>query len=80
MPLSTRRGDCYDNAATESWNSTLKSELGEDFESAGDAKVKLFDYIEVFYNQTRLHSSLGADGDQSPAEFERNAVALQVAA
>ena len=64
----------------ESWNSTLKSELGEDFESPGDAKVKLFDYIEVFYNQVRIHSSLGALGDQSPAEFERNAFQLKAAA
>ncbi len=45
----SRRGNCYDNAAMESWNSTLKSEVGERFESPADAKVKLFDYIEVFY-------------------------------
>lgn len=64
----SRRGNCYDNAAMESWNSTLKSELGEHFESPADAKVKLFDYIEVFYNQTRMHSSINY---ASPAEFER---------
>jgi transposase InsO family protein len=64
----SRRGDCYDNAAMESWFSTLKTELGEHFESAGDAKAKLFDFIEVFYNQQRMHSSLGY---ASPAEFER---------
>ena len=64
----SRRGDCYDNAAMESWNNTLKSELGERFDSAADAKVKLFDYIEVFYNQVRLHSSLGY---LSLAEHER---------
>ena len=63
----SRRGNCIDNAAMESWNSTLKSELGERFESPADAKVKLFDDVEVFYNQTRLHSSLGY---VSPAEFE----------
>ena len=64
----SRRGDCYDNAAMESWFATLKTELGDHFESAGDAKVKLFDFIEVFYNQQRMHSSLGY---ASPAEFER---------
>ena len=64
----SRRGNCYDNAAMESWNSTLKSEIGERFESPSDAKVKLFDYIEVFYNQTRMHSSIDYS---SPAEFER---------
>ena len=66
----SRRGNCHDNAAMESWNSTLKSELGERFLSPADAKSKLFDYIEVFYNQARMHSSIDY---ASPAEFERNA-------
>ncbi len=73
----SRRGNCYDNAAMESWNSTLKGELAERFESPADAKAKLFDYIEVFYNQARLHSSLDY---ASPAEFERAAGITQVAA
>lgn len=64
----SRRGDCYDNAAMESWFSTLKFELGERFESATQAKHALFDYIEVFYNQKRRHSSLGYS---TPAEAER---------
>src|SRR3954470_19500463 len=51
----SRRGNCYDNAVAESWFSTLKAELGERFESYADAKEKLFDYIEVFYNQRRRH-------------------------
>jgi putative transposase len=72
----SRRGNCLDNAAMESWNSTLKVELGERFESPGDAKAKLFDFIEVFYNQQRLHSSLDY---MSPAEFER-AARMQVLA
>jgi transposase InsO family protein len=72
----SRRGNCYDNAAMESWNSTLKSELGERFENPWDAKVKIFDYIEVFYNQQRMHTSIGY---MSPAEFERAPV-IQVAA
>jgi transposase InsO family protein len=51
------RGNCYDNAAMESWFSTFKSELGERFESSADAKEQAFDYIEIFYNQRRIHSS-----------------------
>jgi putative transposase len=66
----SRRGNCYDNAAMESWNSTLKSELGERFESYGIAKEQLFDYIEVFYNQQRRHSALGY---KSPAQYELTA-------
>jgi transposase InsO family protein len=64
----SRRGNCYDNAAMESFFSTVKSELGERFESHGDAKMELFDYIEVFYNQRRRHSTIG---QISPAEYER---------
>ena len=64
----SRRGDCYDNAVMESFFSTVKSELGEHFESHGVAKMELFDYIEVFYNQKRRHSTIGLI---SPAEYER---------
>jgi putative transposase len=73
----SRRGNCFDNAAMESWFSTLKSELGERFESYGAAKAELFDYIEVFYNQQRRHSSIGY---LSPAEYERAGQTLQMAA
>jgi transposase InsO family protein len=66
----SRRGNCYDNAPMESWHSTLKSELGERFESYATAKEQLFDYIEVFYNQQRRHSALGYE---SPAQYERSA-------
>lgn len=66
----SRRGDCYDNAVMESWFGTLKTELGEYFDSPFEAKRQLFDYIEVFYNRQRMHSSIGY---VSPAEFERNA-------
>ena len=66
----SRRGNCYDNAVMESFFSTVKSELGERFDSYGDAKMALFDYIEVFYNQWRRHSTLG---QISPAAFERRA-------
>ena len=64
----SRRGNCVDNAVMESWFSTVKRELGEYFESCGQAKMELFDYSEVFYNQRRRHSTLG---QISPAEFER---------
>ena len=67
----SRRGNCWDNAVMESFFSTVKSELGERFDSNGEAKMALFDYIEVFYNQRRRHSTLG---QISPAAFERRAV------
>jgi transposase InsO family protein len=68
----SRRGDCYDNAVMESFFSTVKAESGEHFGSYGLAKEQLFDYIEVFYNQRRRHSTLG---QISPAAFERRAAA-----
>ena len=64
----SRRGNCYDNAPSESWFSTIKVELSDRFESHASAKELLFDYIEVFYNQQRRHSALGY---VSPAEHER---------
>ena len=64
----SRRGNCYDNAVMESFFSTVKSELADRFASFGAAKMELFDYIEVFYNQRRRHSTLG---QISPAAFER---------
>ena len=66
----SRRGDCHDNAVMEAFFSTVKSELADRFESCGHAKMELFDYIEVFYNQRRRHSTIG---HVSPAEFERRA-------
>jgi len=47
----SRRGNCCDNAVMESFFSTVKGELGERFDSNGEAKMQLFDYIEVFYNR-----------------------------
>lgn len=69
----SRRGNCHDNAAMESWFSTLKFELGETFESIRRGKDQLFDYIEVFYNQRRRHSSIGY---ATPAQHEREARTL----
>lgn len=68
----SRRGDCYDNAVMESFFSTVKSELADQFASHGEARMELFDYIDVFYNQKRRHSTLG---QISPAAFERQAAA-----
>ena len=66
----SRRGNCYDNAVMESFFSTVKSELVDRFDSFGEAKMELFNYLEVFYNQRRRHSTLG---QISPAVFERRA-------
>jgi transposase InsO family protein len=66
----SRRGDCYDNAVMESFFSTVKSELADRFDTFGEARMALFDYIEVFYNRRRRHSTLG---QISPAAFERRA-------
>ena len=55
----------------ESFFSTVKSELAGQFASNGDAKMELFDYIEVFYNQPRRHPTLG---QISPAAFERQTI------
>ena len=52
--------------------STVTSELADRFASLSEAKMELFDYIEVFYNQRRRHSTLG---QISPAAFERRAAA-----
>ena len=66
----SRRGNCYDNAAMESWFSTYKAELGERFASDAEVKDETFDYIEGFYNTTRRHSALDYT---SPARYERAA-------
>ena len=51
----------------ESFFSNLKSELGDRFSSRAAARAELFEYIEVFYNRDRIHTSIG---DLSPAQFE----------
>ena len=64
------KGNCYDNAPTESFFSTLKREMvyGEYFKTREEAKLKLFEYIEIFYNRKRRHSKLGY---LSPLDFEK---------
>jgi putative transposase len=63
------RGDCYDNAMMESFWATLKTELVHQCQYAtrAQARQSIFEYIEVFYNRKRLHSSLGY---VSPESFE----------
>lgn len=70
----SKRGDCYDNAAMESWNHSFKVEAihGEKFKTRDDAKKHVFEYIEVYYNRKRLHSTLGF---LSPESFEVKMVA-----
>jgi putative transposase len=65
----SRKATCYDNAAMESFWSTLKLELIYRRQFANQAQVRqaVFDYIEVFYNHQRLHSTLGY---RTPADFE----------
>ncbi len=65
----SRKGNCWDNAPPESFYSTLKNELcgAEAFVTRARAREEIFEYIEIFYNRMRLHSTLGY---LSPAEFE----------
>jgi putative transposase len=65
----SRRRDCWDNAVAESFFSTLKAELIERrrWKSRIELRSALFDYVEVFYNRSRLHSTLAY---QTPAEVE----------
>jgi transposase InsO family protein len=78
-PSMSRRGDCYDNAAMESFFSTLKRELvhREVYATREEATRSLFEYIEVFYNRRRLHSSLGY---LSPVQYEESRKSLRVSA
>ncbi len=68
-PSMSRKGNCYDNAVVESFFGSMKTEWvhHEKYASRQQAIQSIFEYIEVFYNRQRRHSSLGY---QSPAEFE----------
>lgn len=69
QPSMSGKGDCWDNACMESFWATLKNELvnHEQYATREQARRSIFEYIEVFYNRKRLHSSLGY---QSPEAFE----------
>ena len=66
----SRRANCWDNAPMESFFASLKKELvhHEDFQTRAEARASIVEYIEMFYNPKRLHSSLGY---VSPAEYEQ---------
>lgn len=70
----SRSGNVLDNAPMESFFASLKSELvhGRRFQTRQEARQAIFDYIEVFYNRKRLHSSLGY---LSPVQFESSSAA-----
>ncbi len=65
------RGDCYDNAAIESFHATLKKDLinRRPWPTKTEARTAVFEYIETFYNRRRRHSRLAM---LSPADFENN--------
>ena len=67
----SRKGNCWDNAPVESFFATLKRELvhHRNYESREEARQDIFEYIEVFYNRQRKHSSIGY---QSPIQHEEN--------
>jgi putative transposase len=74
----SRKGNCWDNAAMESFFATLKAELPVSvFDSHAAARSAVFDYIERFYNRVRLHSTLGY---RSPMAYERQHVEQAAAA
>jgi len=65
----SRKGNCYDNACIESFHSIIKKELIylEKFETREEAKKHIYEYIEIFYNRKRIHSSIGYF---SPVQYE----------
>ena len=72
------KGNCYDNAHAESFFHTMKVEevYGRAYRSRQEARLSIFEYIEVFYNRFRKHSQLGY---QSPYQFEQQKVLNNVA-
>ena len=66
----SRKGDCWDNAPAESFFHSLKTEqvMFEDYKTREEARTDIFEYIEVFYNRSRLHSSIGYT---NPVAYER---------
>jgi transposase InsO family protein len=65
----SRKGDCWDNAVAESFFATLKKEYvyHSEFKTRAEAMLGIFDYIEAWYNNERIHTTLGG---LSPNEFE----------
>ncbi len=75
LPSMSRRGNCYDNAAVESFFGSLKKEKirRHIFKTREAARAELFDYIEVFYNRARRHQHLG---NMSPTAYEQQMAKL----
>ena len=75
LPSMSRRGNCYDNAAMESFFSSLKKEKirRHIFKTREKARAEIFDYIEVFYNRARRHQHLG---NISPEAYEEQMARL----
>ncbi len=73
VPSMSRKGDCWDNAVGESFLHTLKVEMINRFRfrTREEAKLKIFEYIETYYNRRRIHSALGY---MSPLEFREQAL------
>jgi transposase InsO family protein len=69
----SKKGDCWDNAVAESFIHTLKVELIHrmKFKTRDEARIKIFEYVEMYYNRKRAHSTLGF---LSPFEYERQAI------
>jgi transposase InsO family protein len=72
----SKKGDCYDNALIESFWATLKKECVRDaiFSSRNEARNAVFEYIEIYYNRKRRHSSLGY---LSPTHYEKRMIETQ---
>jgi len=70
LQSQSRKANCWDNACVESFFHTLKTEMiyHEDFQTREQAYRAIFEWVEVFYNRQRLHSTLGY---KSPVDFER---------
>ena len=73
----SRKGNCWDNAVAESFFKSLKNELIYQgyFYTKKQAKLEIFEHIEIYYNRIRLHSYLGG---LSPVEFENKNIMLQI--
>mgnify|MGYP006277354627 CR=1 FL=1 len=74
-PSMSRKGNCYDNAYVESWFGSLKKEwiYRQSYNSEAQLRALVFEYIEIWYNKKRKHSSLG---NVSPVEYKNSNFAL----
>lgn len=75
----SRKGNCWDNAVAESFFHTLKTELinHERYETRAEANQSIFEYIEIFYNRQRMHST---NNNLSPVEYEERMLQEETAA